>query len=198
MSEPSARLPELRGAKLDLGCGNRKYAPDYVGVDELDTGAADIVADVWDVLSAIPDASISAVYASHFLEHVDDVTGLLVEIARVLELGAEAEIIVPHFSNPYFYSDLTHRHPFGLYSLAYLLETSPFSRQVPNYGHVLPMQLRSTRLVFKSPPPFYVRYGIKRLVDPVVNLGTWTQEFYEENFAFLCPCYELRFVLKRT
>lgn len=198
MIDRKGLLKEIGGAKLDLGCGRQKRGEEYIGVDALDIEGVDLVGDVLEVLAAIPDGVIEEVFASHFLEHVDDVEGLLLEIARVVRVGGKVEIVVPHFSNAYFYSDLTHLHPFGLYSFAYLLPDSPFRRQVPSYGTTVPFGLDSVRLEFKSPRPFFVRYALKRTIQIVVNLSRWSQEFYEENLAFVLPCYQIRFELRRS
>jgi ubiquinone/menaquinone biosynthesis C-methylase UbiE len=188
-------LARVAGGKLDLGCGSRKRGPEYIGVDRLDAPGVDIVGEVGEVLAAIPDGVVDEIVSAHFLEHVADVDRLLSEMLRVVRPGGRIVVEVPHFSNPYYFSDLTHRNFFGLYSFAYYTNQVHFKRQVPTYGRELPFRLDSVRLVFKSPRPFYVRYAIKRLIGLAVNLSRATQEFYEENLCYLLPCYELRYVL---
>lgn len=185
------------GAKLDLGCGPRKRGPEYLGVDLIDHPGVDIVGDVLDVLGAIESGVIAEVYCSHFLEHVDDLEAVLSEICRVTRQGGRIQIVVPHFSNPYFASDPTHKRPFGLYTFSYLARAAPLRRQVPDYGARLPVALSRVHLGFKSTPPFYGRHGFKRLIGSVVNLSNWTREFYEENLVYLVPCYEIEFELAR-
>lgn len=188
---------DFAGAKLDVGCGARKRGPDYIGIDRRALPGVDLVGDVADVLPAIPAGVVGEIWCSHFLEHVDDLEGVLAEMCRVLRRGGRLEIVVPHFSNPYFASDPTHRRPFGLYTFAYLVADAPFRRQVPCYGEPLPLRLERAGLGFKSTPPFYVRHALKRAVGLLVNLSRWTGEFYEENLVYLVPCYELRFSLVR-
>jgi hypothetical protein len=122
---------------------------------------------------------------------------MLDELARALRPGALLEVVVPHFSNPYFYSDPTHRSTFGLYSFSYLSSDAILRRKVPSYVRNEAFALRSVALGFKSSPPFYGRYAFKRAVGVLVNLGRWPREFYEENLCYLVPCYEVRFVLQR-
>jgi SAM-dependent methyltransferase len=187
----------MAGAKLDLGCGAHKRSPEHVGVDVLDLACVDIVGDAYEVLEAIPDGVLEEIYSSHFFEHVSNVERLLSESVRVLRSGGRLVVVVPHFSNPYFYSDLTHRHSFGLYSFSYFSRYGYFRRQVPAYDRDMPLRVTGVRLVFKSPRPFYGRYAGKRALGRVVNLSRWTQEFYEENLCFLLPCYEVQFDLVR-
>ena len=190
-------LANIEGRRLDLGCGRRKSAPDYVGVDVLDYPEVDVVGDAFEVLRQVPDSALVGVYSSHFLEHISDVPSMLDELARTLRAGGQLEVIVPHFSNPHFYSDLTHRSSFGLYTFSYVAADHIFRRRVPTYGRSAAFRLQSVTLRFKASPPFYARYAVKRVIEMLVNLTRWTQEFYEENICFLIPCYEVRFVLKR-
>lgn len=183
---------------LELGCGDRKRHADAVGIDLLDLPGVDIVGDVAAVLSALPAGCVDRVWSYHFLEHVDDVGAIVRELGRVCAPDAIVDLTVPHFSNPYYFSDPTHRRPFGLYSMCYFCTDRLFSRRVPHYGLTPVFELRSVDLVFKSPPPRYLRYGFKKLVQTVVNSGRWMQEFYEEMLCFMLPCYEIRYVLVRN
>jgi hypothetical protein len=195
--DKSDALAHIHGRKLDLGCGPRKL-DGHVGVDAIDYAGVDIVGDVHDVLARIPDGALSGVHAAHFLEHVENLAPLLDEIARTLATGAALDVVVPHFSNPYFYSDPTHRAHFGLYTFSYYATDQLHRREVPDYCRTEHFTLRSVSLRFKSPRPFYGRYAFKRAVGALVNLTTWTREFYEENLCYLVPCYEVRYVLIRT
>ncbi len=183
--------------ELELGCGNRKRKQSSIGVDVLDYPDVDIVGDVYEALAAFRDQSVDAVYAYHFIEHVPDVPGLLSGLARVVKPNGQVELVAPHFSNPYFYSDPTHRSFFGLYTFGYFASNSPLARQVPTYGYRPEFELAKVELIFKSARPFVVRYGIKRLIGRLFNSCNYMREWYEENFCYLFPCYEVRYVLRR-
>lgn len=187
-----------RPLKLDLGCGQRKHAPDYVGIDALDGPAVDVVGDVVDVLRALGDERAIAVYSSHLFEHIADLRGLVDELERVLVVGGLLHVVVPHFSNAYYYSDPTHRRPFGLYTFSYFAEDSLFRRRVPTYGRRPRLRLESASLGFRSAIEFRVRWRMKAAVGRLVNASVWLQEFYEENLAAVLPCYELEFTLRKV
>jgi len=153
------------------------------------------VGDVHEVLKMLPDSSVDSIHSSHFMEHLHDIEVIFKELERVIKPAGELRIIVPHFSNSYFYSDPTHKTPFGLYTFCYLAECDLFSRRVPTYGHTPVFKLERVDLLFKSPPPFYVRYGFKRVVQWLVNLCAYNQEFYEDMLAGLISCYEIDFLL---
>jgi SAM-dependent methyltransferase len=188
-------LPTLMGARLELGCGDRKPLSDAIGIDAIDYDCVDIVGDVYEVLTQIPNESILAVHSHHFFEHVRDVGLLMDEIARILLPNGLLEIVVPHFSNPYYYSDYTHRNFFGLYSLSYFSDDSILKRKVPHYKPSVSFELREVSLIFKSSPPFYGRHGVRRILQTVFNFGRYMKEFYEENCCYLFPCYEIKFSL---
>lgn len=197
VKDKTGALARIQGRSLDLGCGPTKVDAGHVGVDAIDYPGVDIVGDIFDVLGLIPDGALGGVHSSHFLEHVDDLDRLLDELERTLAPAASMEIVVPHFSNPYFYSDPTHRRSFGLYTFSYLARDDILRRRVPAYCRTSAFELRSVSLRFKSPPPFYGRYLFKRAVGFLVNLTSWSREFYEENLCYLIPCYEVRYELRR-
>jgi SAM-dependent methyltransferase len=182
---------------LELGCGETKKRADAIGVDSLDFSCVDIVGDVYDVLQSIPEGSVDEVCSYHFVEHLDDVGSFIGELGRVMKPGGAVEIVVPHFSNPYFYSDPTHRTFFGLYTFGYLAGQSPFARKVPTYQSELYFDVERVDLRFKSVRPFYGRYAFKRLIGALFNSCNYMKEFYEENLCYLFPCYEVRYQLRR-
>ena len=191
-------LEHMSSVSLELGCGNRKQVKGAIGIDQFDHESVDIVGDVMAVLGQFPDQSVDSVHSFHFFEHVADLQGLLKEVERILKNGGNLEVVVPHFSSPYFYSDVTHRSFFGLYSFDYFVAKTLFSRKVPIYGEPLAFEMLRVDLVFKSPRPFYGRYAIKRLFGGLFNCCNYMRELYEENFCYLFPCYEVRYQLRRN
>jgi hypothetical protein len=183
--------------KFELGCGPRKQDPQSIGVDMLAAPGVDMVGEVFEVLDTLPDGCASAVYSAHFFEHIADLPRLLQEVARVLAPGARLTVVVPHFSNPFYYSDPTHRTPFGLYTMAYFCAQGIFTRSIPIYGMSVPLTMRSAELEFKSYPPRYGRHAFKRLVGALVNSSMYMRELYEENLCWLVPCYQVRYELVR-
>ncbi len=190
-------LPNV-GVKLELGCGATKRHPDAIGIDALDYDGVDIVGDVFEVLNAFPDQSVDAIYTYHFMEHVEKVPDLLEVMARILKVNGSLLITVPHFSNPYYYSDITHRQFFGLYTMSYFSTGGGLRRKVPTYQREIKYKLEDVRLIFKSSPPFYMRHGIKKMIEKVVNVSAYTKELYEENFCYMAPCYEVQYKLSRA
>lgn len=183
---------------LELGCGPNRRHKNSITIDLLSYPGVDIVGDVLSCLLAAPDASVDLITSSHFFEHVEDTSSLMTQIVRVLKVGGELEITVPHFSNPYFYSDPTHRQTYGLYSFSYLVQDPILKRRVPTYGSIMPMRLVDIQLGFKASPPFYFRHIFRKLLGFVVNISTYTKELYEDSLCYMFPCYEITFRIIRT
>jgi O-antigen/teichoic acid export membrane protein len=182
---------------LELGCGPEKRFAESIGIDAIDYDCVDVVGDVYDVLNEIPSGSVHYVHTSHLLEHLHDLTLIVNELSRVVATNGTIEIIVPHFSNPYFYSDPTHRNFFGLYTFSYFAEDNILSRRVPAYVRNGSLELMKVRFVFRSDRQLDPMYLVRRLVGLIVNSTTYAKEFYEEFLPFLFPCYEIVYVLRR-
>lgn len=181
---------------LELGCGQHKKNLDAIGIDLIDYECVDIVGDIFEVLSKIPDSVVKTIYTYHFLEHIAEIDDLIKEIHRVLSDDGKLFVVVPHFSNPFYYSDLTHKVTFGLYSFAYYSENN-FKRKVPSYQNGLLFNQESVNLIFKSYPPRYLRHSFKKGIGILFNLNNFMREFYEENLTYLFPCYEVSYILTK-
>jgi len=192
-----SKICGVEHVELELGCGNSKRNKQAIGIDMLDGPDVGIVGDIYDVLAMFPSQSVDVVSSYHFVEHVPDVPKLISELARVVKSDGCVEFVAPHFSNPYFYSDPTHRSFFGLYSFCYYASKSPLTRQVPTYGHKLEFRIEKVDLIFKSSRSFVVRYGIKWFLGMLFNSCNYFKELYEENFCYFFPCYEVRYLLRR-
>lgn len=83
---------------LDVGCKDKKKAG-YIGLDILNFGQE----IVWDVRGGLPflDNSVSGIYCSHFLEHLEnrDIGDLFIELHRISKNGTEIDIRTPHSDN---------------------------------------------------------------------------------------------------
>lgn len=182
---------------IDIGCGRRRR-PGAIGIDQFPLPTVDIVADLEKGLPFLKDSSVDVVYADSFLEHVDNYEQLMRDIHRVCKPGATIHVKVPHFSNPYYYSDYTHRRFFGLYTFDYFVarDHQKMKRIVPDYYADFRFDILDRSISFYS--PFKVRRLFKKLLTKLVNLNRYTQELYEENFCWLFPCYMLKFTLRPT
>ena len=180
---------------LDLGCGPLKRQKDWIGIDMLDSEGVDIVGDIYEIINSFPDNSVDEVHAYHFFEHIPDVPALLIELRRVLKQTGFIKVVVPHFSNAYFYSDYTHKSFFGLYSFSYWVKDSLLQRKVPNYNVHTGLELKSVFLYFKS--PLLINRPFRKLWQLIFNASTFMKEWYEDSWSSSFPCYEVQFILTK-
>lgn len=177
--------------KVELGCGPNK-SEDAIGIDVLDIEGVDIVHDLEKPLSFIPDNSVDRVSSSHLLEHVSDLETLIREIYRILKPTGVHVAVVPHWSNPYYYSDYTHTRFFGLYTFDYMAsKKTKLKRPVPDFYDTVVFDIQERHLNFKS--HFMIRNLFKQVFKRIVNMSGYTQEFYEEVFSSWISCHEIKF-----
>ncbi len=188
-------LDQGKPLRIDIGSGPRPR-PGFYALDQLELEGIDIVADLNEPLDLLPDSCAEHVFSSHALEHVEKLLPLLAEIHRIARPGGLIELIVPHFSDPYAYSDPTHVRFFGLYTMSYFVETEkqPHRRKVPAFYSRVRFELESVYVAF------YRTNLLDRLVVPVfryfVNMSAWSQNFYERRLSWLFPAAEIRYRLR--
>lgn len=183
---------------LELGCGESKVNKDSIAIDLIEFPGVDIVGDIYEVLCKIPSQSVKLIFSSHVFEHLENLPQILIEIERVLQPNGELNIVVPHFSNSFFYSDPTHTKFFGLYTFSYFYKTKLFKRSVPSYVLINGMELIDAKLIFKSYRPRYISHAVRKLFQIIFNLSRYMQETYEESFVNFISCYEVEFRIKKT
>lgn len=188
----------IKYKKIDIGCGSSKCDPEAIGIDIAAGAGVDIVGDALEVLRTFENNSVGAIYSSHFLEHHENPSAILKEMVRVTGAGGKIELRVPHFSDPWYYSDPTHKHFFGLYTFAYYFSNEKFSRKVPKYSLIDGASIDNIKLRFGSTRPFYIRHVFKKIIQTAVNINTYTQELYEEIFSNIFSCSEIYILIKKN
>lgn len=188
--------------KLDLGCG-RVPQKGYLGIDNFYKSKNIIKSDVLKYLKKLPKNSCSHIYSRHYLEHVDkkQIFQILKEINRILIKNGKIVFIVPHFSNPYFFSDLTHKIFFGIHTFNYICETSCLKRKVPKYIEIKNWHLLNVRVNFIS--IINIKFlGIKlptlaTFLKVFVNSSNLFIEIYERYLCNFFSIYEIKFEIQK-
>ena len=98
-----------KGTRLNLGCGE-DYREGYINCDNHPNAKADRVIDLEEKLP-FKDNYADTILLNGVLEHINKPLKLLAEIHRVLKKGGVVIIIMPHFTNCHYFSDLTHVRP---------------------------------------------------------------------------------------
>lgn len=190
-------LEQGKPLRIDLGSGIRPRAGFY-GLDQLDAQGVDIVADLNQPLVLLPDNCAEHVFSSHSLEHVERLLPLMDEIHRIMRPGGLLEVVAPHFSNPYYYSDPTHVRFFGLYTMSYFvdMDKQPGAHKVPAFPGRTRFEMESVTLSF-------YRFNLwDRLFVPFLryfaNRTARSQHFYELRLCWLFPAAEVRYKMRAS
>lgn len=181
--------------RLNLGSGPNKRSGFY-SVDHLALDGVDVVADLNEPLDLFPDNCVESIYSRHTLEHIQNLLPLMHEIHRIVKPNGNIEIIVPHFSNVYGYSDPTHVRQFGLYSMYYFVDSEhqPEKRKVPPFYTDIRFRIRSIDIEF-------YRAGLidrffSALVYRIINRSFSLQEFYERRLSSFFHAWQIKYLMQ--
>lgn len=112
----AARLNRFAGMKiLDVGCGANKFEG-AIGLDSNPRTAADVIHDLGSVPYPFDDNEFDLIVSRHVAEHVPDVMAFVGELYRIARPGATIKLVTPHYTNPDWPTDPTHRNHFNSYS----------------------------------------------------------------------------------
>jgi len=190
MSEPNP-APKI----LDVGCGWNK-APRALGIDSNPRSHADVIHDLGVLPYPFADDEFDQVVCRHVAEHVPDVMAFVTELCRITKPGGRITITTPHYSNPDWPTDPTHRNHFNSYSFNCFIE----ERQVfPFYTEVRLKPL----LIYVSLANLWRVTGLELLVnlDQRWPRLRFTRKFWEFYLSMIFRGKELSFefeVMKPT
>jgi len=166
---------------LDLGCGTKKFSPAY-GVDAYPHPGVDVVADTDSYGLPFLDNSLDMVVANHFIEHVDDIRELMMEVHRILTPGGFVVLRTPYFAHEGSFRDPSHRWHLALGSMDYFLADNPLRwKGLPGYFEKV-----CAKVDFES--GLWLSLGrLIYCISPVM---------YEKNFAHVFPGQILYWALR--
>ena len=143
--------------RINLGCGTH-LIDGFINVDLINylncSGAHFVQQDLFIYIASLEDSSVSLCLVSHVLEHLShqEIVRFLDLIEKKLSADGVLEVYTPHPSNPYFYSDPTHKTPIGLHYFSYLVEKSALLRSIPKYStNRLSLFNSRVRLLYRVP-----------------------------------------------
>jgi len=106
---------------LDVGCGWNKM-PGAIGIDSNAKTHADVIHDLGIIPYPFADSEFDEIICRHVIEHVPDVMAFVTELYRIAKPGGRITIVTPHYSNPDWPTDPTHRNHLNSYSFNWFID----------------------------------------------------------------------------
>jgi len=119
MNQQTAAAPAARKI-LDVGCGRNKVSG-AIGIDSNPKADADVIHDLGVVPYPFRDNEFDEVVGRHVVEHLPDVMAFISELHRITRPGGHIKLVTPHYTNPDWPADLTHRNHLNSYSFQYFI-----------------------------------------------------------------------------
>lgn len=170
-------MKDLR--RLNLGCG-KDIKKGYVNLNFTSSPGIDVVHDLNQIPWPFKDNEFDEVYASHILEHFDDLKKIMKELKRICKNKAIIIIRAPHFSCGVSFRDPTHKRLFSYFTFDYF-EKEEY--RLPKFK-VMKKKMNFTRQSFTF---------LNRFFNPLINLNP---ALYERFFCWFFSCSEVLFELE--
>lgn len=171
---------------LDVGCGANKFEG-AIGLDNNPRTAADVIHDLGEIPYPFSDNEFDLIVSRHVVEHVPDVMAFMTELYRITKNGGRIRLVTPHYTNPDWATDPTHRNHFNSYSFNTFTERQVFDfytqvrlKPVKNYVSLLNL---------------WKVFGIEFVVnlDQKNPAFRFTRKFWEHYLSYIFRGKELHF-----
>lgn len=175
---------------LDIGCGTNKILG-AIGMDINPRTAADVIHDLDDLPYPFDDAQFNEIIGRHVIEHVRDPMAVMSELHRITQPGGVIKLLAPHWTNPDFATDLTHRNHLNSYSFRHLIE----GRELfPFYTNVRFRQRQVNVTVLNLWRPFGFEFFIN--LDNRFPQMRFLRKFWEQYLNAIVRGKEIQFELE--
>jgi len=162
---------------LDVGCGRNKI-PGAIGMDCNPGTDADVFHDLGKFPYPFADNTFDEIVGRHVVEHVPDAMRFMCELHRITKPGGRIKLVTPHYTNPDWPADLTHRNHLNSYSFQYFV---PGRKLFPFYTNLELKPLRT----FVTLANLWRSMGLQAVVnlDQRWRALRFTRKFWEH---YLC------------
>lgn len=172
---------------LDVGCGANK-TEGAIGLDNNPRTAADVIHDLGVFPYPFSDNEFDLIVANHVVEHVPDVMAFITELYRITKPGGRIRLLTPHYTNPDWPNDPTHRNHIN----SYTFNTFQHDRAVFDFYTEVRLCAVSTHVSLLN---LWKMLGIQFMVnlDQRWPSMRFTRKFWEHYLSSIMRGKELRF-----
>jgi len=172
---------------LDVGCGANK-TEGAIGLDNNPRTNADVIHDLGEIPYPFADNEFDLVVSNHVVEHVPDVMAFIGELHRITRNGGRIRLLTPHYTNPDWPNDPTHRNHINSYTFNTFLP----GREV--FDFYTNVELKPVDC-YVSLASLWKALGIEFLVnlDRKSYKMRFLRKFWEQYLSYIFRGKELRF-----
>lgn len=170
--------------KLNLWCGF-DIKQWYINVDIVDWKWVDKVFDFEVFPYPFKPDIFDEIYCSMVMEHIHNLSQMVDELVRISKNWAKIKIIVPYFSSPNLWWDITHVRWFNTNSFSWF-----HSNSLKSFWNI---RVLKQRIHFLSNHKFMNSTLINTIPDFLINL---LPKIYERFFCYIFPSSEIYYLLK--
>ncbi len=172
---------------LDVGCGTNKVEGS-IGLDNNPRTGAEVIHDLGEIPYPFQDSEFDLIVSNHVVEHVPDVMAFIGELHRITRPGGRIRLLTPHYTNPDWANDPTHRNHINSYTFNTFLP----GRQL--FDFYTEVQLKPIDC-YVSLLGLWKALGIELLVnmDRKSYKLRFLRKFWEQYLSYILRGKELRF-----
>jgi SAM-dependent methyltransferase len=137
----------------------------------------------------IEDNTYDYILCNHIIEHVNDLWKLFNDLHRISKPDAIIKIEVPHFSTNFAFTQIDHKHYFGLDSLS-ILEEKDFQNKT------LPFEVISQRILWRGEKSSKIMQIISAPINYIINSNHGIQLFVDRLLSKIIPFYFMEYTIK--
>ncbi|MGI9037050.1 MAG: class I SAM-dependent methyltransferase [Pyrinomonadaceae bacterium] len=172
---------------LDVGCGTNKHEG-AIGLDNNPRTGADVIHDLGQTPYPFPDDEFDLIVSNHVVEHIPDVMAFMTELYRITKHGGRIKLLAPHYTNPDWANDPTHRNHLNSYSF------HVFIPERQNFAFYTNVHLKPIR-TYVSLLNLWRAFGLEFLVnlDQRNPKFRFTRKFWEHYLSNIFRGKEIRY-----
>lgn len=174
--------------KLNLGAG-LDIKKDFDNQDYKKFKGINLVFDLETFPYPIKNNKYNFILCNHIIEHIDNIFALFNELHRISKPNGVIKIEVPHYSTNFAFTQIDHKHYFGLDTLN-ILDTKDFQNKTK------PFSVIHQKILFRGKKSCSIMQIISKPIDLLINSSHLFQLFTDRFLSKIIPFYFMEYKIK--